>query len=84
MAKTKVHPVTSTDLDWAYIYYVGRKVLGMTEEEFWDSTMEKINELVDVHGSMNDEKLAKKRKKKMAKKKAMNEGNSFIDQVSFL
>lgn len=46
--------------------------------------MEKINELVEVHGSMNDEKLAKKRKKKMAKKKAINGGNTFIDQVSFL
>lgn len=84
MQKKKVCPAKSTNFDWAYIYYVGRNVLGLTEDEFWDSSIEKINELVEVHGSMNDEKLAKKRKKKMAKKNAETVGNTFIDQVSFL
>lgn len=84
MEKTKVHPANPTNFDWAYIYYVGRNLLGLGEEEFWDSSIEKINELVEVHGSMNDEKLAKKRRKKMAKYKAKTNGNTYIDQVSFL
>lgn len=77
-------PVQTADFDWAYIYYVGRNIIGLSEEEFWDSSIEKINELVEVHGAINDEKLNKKRQKKMAKKKAKNIGNVFVDQVSFL
>ena len=77
-------PVQTTDFDWAYIYYVGRNIIVLSEEEFWNSSIEKINELVEVHGAINDEKLNRKRQKKMAKRKAKNIGNVFVDQVSFL
>lgn len=78
------HPQKNANFDWAYIYYVGRKVLELDEDEFWDSSMEKINELVEVHGAMNDKKLLKQRNRKMAKHKADSIGNVYIDQVSFL
>lgn len=78
------HPQSKTSFDWAYIYYVGRKVLLLDEDEFWDSSVEKINELVEVHGAMNDEKLLKKRNKKLAKNKADSVGEVFIDKVGFL
>ena len=45
--------------------------------------MEKINDLAEVHASMQDEKLAKKRKKKLAKGKASAVGLVPIDKVSF-
>lgn len=45
--------------------------------------MEKINDLAEVHGAMNDEKLAKKRRKKLAKGKAKAIGLTPIDKVSF-
>lgn len=84
VALTPIHPVQETDFDWAYIYYVGRNVVGLSEDEFWDSSIDKINELVEVHGAMNDEKLAKKRRKKRAKQNANSSDNKYIDQVSFL
>lgn len=74
----------STVFDWAYLYYVGRTVLGLEEEEFWNSSVEKLNELVEVHGAVNDKKLAKKRQRKMAKNKSNSVGNVYIDQVGFL
>lgn len=45
--------------------------------------MEKINDLAEVHAAMNDEKTAKKRKKKLAKGKAEAIGLVPIDKVSF-
>lgn len=78
------HPQNNTSFDWAYIYYIGRKVLELSEDEFWDSSLEKINELVEVHGAMNDKKLQSKRKKKLSKQKANSIGEVFIDKVSFL
>lgn len=56
----------------------------MTEEEFWNSSVEKINELVEVHGATQDKKLANKRKKKLSKDRKNASGDVFIDQVGFL
>lgn len=70
--------------DWAYIYYVGRNVVGLSEDEFWESSVEKINELCEVHGALNDEDLAEKRRRKINNESADNVGDVFIDNVSFL
>ena len=56
----------------------------MDEEEFWNSSVEKINELVEVHGATQDSKLAKKRKKKLSEDRANTLGDVYIDQVGFL
>lgn len=53
----------------------------MTDEEFWDSSIEKINDLVSVHGAFNDKKLAKKREKDLAKKESDKTGEVFIDET---
>lgn len=76
-------PVEPVNFDWSQIYYIGRKVIGLSEEEFWNSTLIKINDLAEVHGAMNNEKLAKKRRKKLAKGKAKAIGLIPIDKVSF-
>lgn len=83
LTEIRIHPVEPVTFDWSQIYYIGRKVIGLSEEEFWESTMEKINDLAEVHGAMNDEKLAKKRRKKLAKGKAKAIGLTPIDKVSF-
>ena len=57
-------------LTGTYLYYFSRNKLGLSEEEFWDSSIEKINDLVSVHGAFNDKKLAKKREKDLAKKES--------------
>ena len=56
----------------------------MDEEEFWNSSVEKINELVEVQGATQDSKLAKKRKKKLSEDRADTLGDVYIDQVGFL
>lgn len=56
----------------------------MTDEEFWDSTIEKLNDLVSVHGAFNDKKLAEKRDRELAKKQSDKVGDIFIDEVGFL
>lgn len=79
------HPANNNSyFDWGYLYYVGRTVLGLDEEEFWNSSIEKINEMAEVHGAINDKKLAKKRKKELSKNRADAVGNVYIDQVGFL
>lgn len=83
MAKKRIHPAEPVTFDWSQLYYIGRTVMGLTEDEFWDSSMEKINDLAEVHASMQDDKLAKKRKKKLAKGKASAVGLVPIDKVSF-
>lgn len=80
----RLHPAKATSFDWAYLYYVGRTILQMDEEEFWNSSVEKINELVEVHGATQDSKLAKKRKKKLSEDRADTLGDVYIDQVGFL
>ncbi|CAD0281705.1 hypothetical protein [Enterococcus phage vB_EfaS_140] len=79
----QIHPAEPVTFDWSQLYYIGRKVIGLTEEEFWDSSMEKINDLAEVHVAMQDEKAAKRRKKKLARGKAEAVGLVPIDKVSF-
>ena len=75
-------------MDWSYLYYLARTKLGFTEEEFWESSIEKLNDLIDVHGAANDKKLSDKRKKELSKSKIQNENKEayqvYIDQISFL
>lgn len=79
-----LRPAKQTNFDWAYLYYVGRTILQMDEDEFWNSSIEKINELVEVHGATQDSKLAKKRKKKLSEDRSNTIGDVYIDQVGFL
>lgn len=79
-----MRPAKKPNFDWAYLYYLARNKLGMTDEEFWDSTIEKLNDLVSVHGAFNDKKLAEKRDRELAKKQSDKVGDIFIDEVGFL
>lgn len=56
----------------------------MEEDEFWESSIDKINELVEVHGAVNDEKLNKKRQRKFKKNTSDIVSDVFIDEVGFL
>ena len=71
-------------MDWSYLYYLARTKLGFTEEEFWESSIEKINDLINVYGAENSDQLAKRRKKDLAKKASDKTGEIFIDEVGFL
>lgn len=82
--KTQRIPVSQPSLDWSYLYYLARTKLGFTEEEFWESSIEKINDLINVYGAENSDKLAKRRKKDLAKKASDKTGEIFIDEVGFL
>ena len=88
MEKTQRNPVNQPSLDWSYLYYLARTKLGFTEEEFWESSIEKLNDLIDVHGAANDKKLSDKRKKELSKSKIQNKNKEayqvYIDQISFL
>ena len=75
-------------MDWSYLYYLARTKLGFTEEEFWESSIEKLNDLIDVYGAANDKKLSDKRKKELSRSKNKKENKEasqvYIDQISFL
>lgn len=43
----------NTGWDWDWMYYMGTTLLGMTEEEFWRSTVRKLFALWDVHVRVN-------------------------------
>ena len=69
--KTRLlHPVDA-DFDWGEMYYIGRTILGLSEEEFWECSVEMINELIKIHAKMNgvedDDKKPKKNKTKKNK-----------------
>lgn len=67
------------------MYYVARIQLGLTEEEFWDSSSEKINALIQVKIDMTSEQLMKERKRRLELDSMMNEkGEVPIDCVDFL
>lgn len=69
--------------DWSYIYYVARNKLGMTEEEFWESSLEKINDLTNVYGALHDEKKMNKRQNELRSKSPAKGKELFIDEVSW-
>lgn len=75
-------------MDWSYLYFLARTKLGFTEEEFWESSIEKLNDLIDVYGAANDKKLAEKRKRELGKRKSLGKDKPitqvYIDEVSFL
>ena len=76
-----MRPAKKSSFDWAYLYYLAKNKLGFTEEEFWDSSIEKINDLVSVHGAFNDKKLAKKRENDLARKDSDSKGTVYIDET---
>ena len=78
-------PANKTNLDWSYLYFLARTKLGFTEEEFWESSIEKINDLIDVYGADNNEELMKRRKKDLEKNNNNNKEirEVYIDEVSF-
>ena len=87
MGLVRIHrlPANKPNLDWSYLYFLARTKLGFTEEEFWESSIEKINDLIDVYGADNNEELMKRRKKDL---KNNNNNNKeiqevYIDEVSF-
>lgn len=88
MEKTLKNPVNQPRLDWSYLYYLARTKLGFTEEEFWESSIEKLNDLIDVYGAANDKKLSEKRKRELGKSNIRNKNKEasqvYIDQISFL
>lgn len=40
-------------MDFDYFFYIGKVVMGLTEEEFWRSTPRKINALYRIHRRFN-------------------------------
>lgn len=86
LVRTRLLPVDRPNLDWSYLYFLARTKLGFTEEEFWESSIEKINDLVDVYGADNNEELMKRRKKDLEKNNSNNNKEIrevYIDEVSF-
>lgn len=78
-------PANRPNLDWSYLYFLARTKLGFTEEEFWESSIEKINDLIDVYGADNNEELMRRRKKNLEKNNSNNKEirEVYIDEVSF-
>lgn len=67
------------------MYYVARNKLGFTESEFWDSSIEKINELIAVQNDMQSEQLMRRREKRIEQESFENDkGEIPIDCVDFL
>ena len=55
----------------------------MTEEEFWESSLEKINDLTNVYGALHDEKKMNKRQNELRNKSQAKGQEVFIDEVSW-
>lgn len=60
----------SKSWDWAYLYYVGTVMLGMSEKAFWSCTPRKLHALSEVHIEVN-----------AGGKKGNKQQYGFIDQV---
>jgi hypothetical protein len=54
-------------LDWVWLKYMGKTILGLSLVEFWDSSLREINSLMEVHIEVNDPKSKEKRKQKEVK-----------------
>jgi hypothetical protein len=68
----KTNEPSEKSWDWAWIYYLGRNILRLSEEEFWASTPRKIIALFNVY------------KKVRGIETAEEEQEVFIDQIPFL
>jgi hypothetical protein len=44
----------ATGLDWVWLKYMGVTIIGLSVQEFWESSLREINELMKVHIEVND------------------------------
>lgn len=51
------------EIDFVWLLYMYTTLLGHTEEEFWNSNLDKVVSLAEKHAEINDPKKAKQNKK---------------------
>ncbi|MCT4543485.1 MAG: hypothetical protein N4A63_08085 [Vallitalea sp.] len=51
-------------MDWAWLFYLGTNILGMTEAEFWKCTMRKLDSLYKIYFVINGDTEAKEKVEK--------------------